>query len=239
MLHRPVDTDHAVAGAARDRGCRWPNHDLRPGLLARPTVCQAAFSSRTAARLAEVSGLAEQRDRLMGRWVRLLIDIKGADDLAEVTGGMSLQVWLQHQGRCTHADARDLLAAADVLAHMPATVAGLAGRWLSWPQTLAIARAARKVPVRLRCELDQVVADAMTTHADWEPDALVHDVWQWIDAHQPSRLAKQQQAADRAEFVTLAPRLWGGGTVYGELGHQLCDGGGSPGRTPGITGRPA
>jgi hypothetical protein len=28
----------------------------------------------------------------------------------------------------------------------------------------------------------------------------------------------QQQAADRGEFVTLSPRLWGGGTLYGELG---------------------
>src|SRR5690606_7125351 len=112
------------------------------------------------------------------------------------------------QARCTHADARDLLAAAEVLAHMPATMAGLAGRWLSWPQTVAIARAARKIPVRLRAQLDQWVADAMTTHADWEPDALVHDVWQWIDTRQPSRLQKQQQATDRAEFLTLAPRLF-------------------------------
>jgi hypothetical protein len=176
------------------------------------------FTSRTAARLAEVTGLAESRDRLMGRLVRLLIDIKGADDLAEVTGGMSLHVWLQHQGRATHAEARDLLAAADVLVHMPATVAGLCDRWLSWPQTIAIARAAKRIPVRLRADLDQLVADAMTTHADWEPDALVHDVWQWIDARQPTRLARQQQAADRGEFVTLTPRLFGGGTLFGELG---------------------
>jgi hypothetical protein len=122
------------------------------------------FTSRTAARLAEVAGLAGSRDRLMGRLVRLLIDIKGADDLAQVTGGMSLHVWLQHQGRATHAEARDLLGAADVLVHMPATVAGLCDRWLSWPQTIAIAKAARKVPVRLRSELDALVADAMTAH---------------------------------------------------------------------------
>jgi hypothetical protein len=154
----------------------------------------------------------------MGRLVRLLIDIKGADDLAEVTGGMSLHVWLQHEGRCTHAEARDLLAAADVLVHMPATVAGLCDRWLSWPQTIAIAKAAKQGPRTARVELDALVADAMTTHADWEPDALVHDVWQWIDAHQPTRLQRQQQAADRGEFVTLTPRLWGGGTLFGELG---------------------
>jgi hypothetical protein len=43
-------------------------------------------------------------------------------------------------------------------------------------------------------------------------------VWQWIDAHRPTRLARQQQAADRGEFVTLTPRLWGGGTLFGELG---------------------
>jgi hypothetical protein len=176
------------------------------------------FTSRTAARLAEATGLAESRDRLMGRLVRLLIDIKGAEDLAEVTGGMSLHVWLQHEGRCTHAEARDLLAAADVLVHMPATVAGLCDRWLSWPQTIAIAKAARKVPVRLGSELDALVADAMTTHADWEPDALVHDVWQWIDARQPSRLATPAAGRRPGRVRHPDPRLWGGGTLFGELG---------------------
>jgi hypothetical protein len=102
-----------------------------------------------------LTGLAESRDRLMGRLVRLLIEVKGADDLAEVTGGMSLQVWLQHQGRCTHVEARDLLAAADVLVPHAGHGGGLCDRWLSWPQAQAIARAARKVPVRLRAELDQ------------------------------------------------------------------------------------
>ena len=46
----------------------------------------------------------------MGRLVGLLVAASGAaDDLAEVTGGMSLHVWLQHQARCTHAEARDVL----------------------------------------------------------------------------------------------------------------------------------
>jgi hypothetical protein len=34
----------------------------------------------------------------------------------------------------------------------------------------------------------------------------------------PHDWQRQQQAADRDEFVTLTPRLFGGGTLFGELG---------------------
>ncbi len=154
----------------------------------------------------------------MGQLVGLLVAASRADDLAEVTGGMSLHVWLQHHLRCTHAEAREVLGAVEVLADMPATLAGLSDRWLSWSQVAAICRSARKVRVGVRADLDRLVADAMVAHRDWEPDALVADVWDWVDARQPSRLEKAEAAAEREAFLQLSPNLFGGGALYGEFG---------------------
>ena len=120
----------------------------------------------------------------MGQLVRTLVAAGRADDLAEVTGGMSLHVWLQHHLRCTHAEAREVLGAVELLRAMPATLAGLADRWLSWSQTSAICRAARKMPARSRGELDALVAGAMVAHRDWEPDA-----------HRPGRLGLGRPAS--------------------------------------------
>ena len=171
-----------------------------------------------AGRLHELAGLLDDRDRTMGRAVRLLVALQGEDALPELLGGMTLQVWLEHHGRVTGAEARALLAAIDVLARMPALVGGLCDRWVSWTQVLAISRAARTVPVGRLAELDDLVGGAMADLAVFEPDALVADVWQWVDALQPTRLEREERARDRGEFLTLAPRLFGGGSLYGEFG---------------------
>ena len=110
-----------------------------------------------------------------------------------------------------------MLGAVEMLADMPATLVGLADRWLSWSQVSAICRAARRVRVGMRGELDRLVADAMVAHRDWEPDAIVQDVWDWVDQHQPSRLEQAEQAAERQRFLQLSPNLFGGGALYGEL----------------------
>ncbi len=173
-------------------------------------------ASPTVGRLDRVAELAERRDRDMGELVRLLVTTSQDEELATLTGGMSLHVWLQYQARCTRGEARDVLGAVDALRDMPATLTGLADRWLSWSQTAAICRAARRVPVGRRGELDDLVSGAMLRHRDWEPDALVADVWQWVDAHQPSRLERAAAAAERDRFLSLQPNLFGGGSIYGE-----------------------
>jgi hypothetical protein len=171
----------------------------------------------TAGLLSQAAEAAQDRDAATARLARTLLAATAAADLAGVTGGMSLQVWLEHRCRCTRAEGRDLLACVDVLAHLPATSAGLVDGWLSWSQVAAICRAARRVPVARRGELDRRVADAMVFHRDGEPDALVADVWGWVDRQQPSRLERDEAAAERGRFLTLAPRLFGGGSLYGEL----------------------
>lgn len=154
----------------------------------------------------------------MGHAAAALVAVQHAKGLHERLGGMTLQVWLEHVCRIPGADARALMGAIDVLARMPTVIIGLSDRWLSWPQAQAICRAARKAPVTSLAELDQLVGAAMIDMADFEPGALVDDVWHWVDARRPSRLAQAERARDRAEFVSLAPRLFGGGSLYGELG---------------------
>ena len=91
-----------------------------------PAVYETSDSSATGARLSQIAGLADDRDRLMGRMVRLLVSVLSADDLAAQTGGMSLHVWVQHVARATHDEARTLLATAETLADLPAVSTGLA-----------------------------------------------------------------------------------------------------------------
>ena len=169
---------------------RWPAlvaETAAPYATAPQADAAGAAGAAVAGRLERVTEIAETRDRLMGELVRLLVSLTHEDDLAELTGGMSLHVWLQHEVRCTHAEARDVLGAVEILRSMPPTLAGLSDRWLSWSQVAAICRAARKVPVRSQGELDALVAGAMVAHRDWEPDAIVQDVWDWVDQRQPSR----------------------------------------------------
>ncbi len=169
-------------------------------------------------RLRELASLIEDRDRTMGRVAALLIDVQHADGLHGRLGGMTLQVWLEHTCRIRGADARALLGAIDVLARMPSLVIGLCDRWLSWSQVQAICRAGRNAPVARLAELDELVSAAMIDMATFEPDAIVVDVWQWVDATKPSRLEQAERAAERGQFVSMAPKLFGGGSVYAELG---------------------
>ena len=131
---------------------------------------------------------------------------------------MSLQVWLEHVGRIPAAEARALLGVVDVLANLPISLTGLCEGWLSWGQVRAIARAARRVPVARLSDLDGRVQEWMADRADVEPDAIIADVWEWVDAAQPTRLEREEAARDRDEFLTLMPRLFGGGSIYGEFG---------------------
>ena len=89
-----------------------------------------------------------------------------------------------------------MLGAVDMLADMPATLAGLGDRWLSWSQT---SRRSAGRPARCRCGCGASWTGwspgAMVAHRDWEPDAIVQDVWDWVDARQPSRLEKAEAAA--------------------------------------------
>jgi hypothetical protein len=193
-----------------------PPRQRRP--TGRRLIPAADVGDRLGGRLHHIENLFADRDRLMGQAARALVEILHDDQLAARLGGMSLQVWLEHVCRIPGSDARALLGAIDSLVHLPAVVTGLCDRWLSWPQVQAIAAAARRVPVARLPELDGLVESAMVDHFSFEPDALVAEVWAWVDQLQPSRLEQAEKAAERGEFVSLSPRLFGGGSLYGEFG---------------------
>ncbi len=169
-------------------------------------------------RLREMAELFGGRDRMMGRAAMLLVEVRDADGIHDRLGGMTLQVWLEHVCRIPGTDARALLRAADVLERMPSLLVGLCDGWVSWLQVAAICRAARRIAVSRLTELDDLVSAAMIDMGSFEPDAIVEDVWQWVDAAQPSRLERAEKAAEQAQFVSLQPRLFGGGSFVGDLG---------------------
>ncbi len=213
-------TTHPNSSAHGDPNHQAPTESRRADLPARVGLAvpvHAGPGDPLGGRLYEVAGLLEGRDRLMGRAAMLLVDLRHADGLHDRLGGMTLQVWLEHVCRMPGVDARALLGAFDVLNRMPATLVGLCDGWLSWLQVAAICRAARGVPVARLGELDDLVSVAMVDMATFEPDAVVDDVWQWVDAARPSRLERAERAPE-SEFVSLSPRLFGGGSMYGEFG---------------------
>ncbi len=193
-----------------------PAADRNPDVAS--PAASASGGDLVAAGLRELAGVLEDRDRLMGRAARVLIRLQQADGLHDRLGGMTLQVWLEHTCRIPGADAGALLGAIDVLQRMPSLLTGLCDRWLSWLQVAAICRAARAVPVARLVELDGLVAAAMIDMAGFEPNALVDDVWAWVDTARPTRLERVERARDRGEFVSMAPRLFGGGSLFADLG---------------------
>ena len=159
-----------------------PRTEILPRLAAEAGTVYAAVPDRPAAGLLDhMAALADRRDRDMGELVRCLVSAHTSDDVAELTGGMSLQVWLQREARCMRGEAREILGAVDVLRAMPATLVGLSDRWLSWSQTSAICRAARRVPVGRRGELDDLVGGAMLRPRAGNPTRSWQDMWDWVD----------------------------------------------------------
>jgi hypothetical protein len=218
----PSEIPHASRASGELNLPAGPNLPGGRNVPGEPTVPDghgpAHHADHLGAHLREVAGLVEDRDRLMGRVVRLLVGIVHAEGLHARLGGMTLQVWVEHVCRIPGPDARALLGAVDVLTRLPSVVVGLCDRWLSWPQVQAISRAARSVPVGRLPELDTLVAQAMVTRADVEPDALVDDVWAWVDRMAPSRRERAERDRERGEFVSMTPRLFGGGSMFAELG---------------------
>ena len=130
----------------------------------------------------------------------------------------SLHVWLQHQLRCTHAEAREILGAVEVLADDARDV-GRAGR----PVAVVVADV-RDLPRGPSCpRLPSAPGWTGWSRTrwwptvDWEPDAIVADVWDWVDQQQPSHREKAEAAAEREAFLQLSPNLFGGGALYGEF----------------------
>ncbi len=169
--------------------------------------------------LAELAELLGDTDRLFARIVTVVgraLDAGVAEAVCQVT----LERWLSCTGRVAASARRDLLRVVRVLRRMPATAAGLADGRLSWSQTVAVVGAAKGLAVEGRERLDGLIGARLDEFAGYEPDVLVEMVFDQVDRLDVSRLERAERVAADDEFVALSPRLFGGGSFYGEYGPE-------------------
>lgn len=170
--------------------------------------------------LEELRDLLDSVDRSIARAVTLAgrIAASGACERAE---GLTLDVWLAVAARLTGGDAKMLLTAADVLAHMPVTAGLFATGKLSWGQVRAIVSTARGFGARRRSELDGRVAataETLTGVEGYDPDELLWAVQAAAeDLRDRAVVERREQRLREASFVAVQQAFDGGVAGYFEL----------------------
>ncbi len=146
--------------------------------------------------------------------VRLLTSTR---DPATIFEGLSPRVWLQQVGRMTAREARTVLSTAETLRRLPTVTAELADGRLSWSQTVAITKAARRLPAGRLSDLDAFVAGLLDEYADHGPNELIDRTWQQVDAWNPAELEQAEAVATDERCLVLQPNLFGGGRLEADL----------------------
>ena len=174
--------------------------------------------------LAEIPGLAtvleqlREADRLIARAIEGILLLQDHADVAMVTG-VSLESWVTTIARRTRADARMLLAAAEMARRLPTLRAGFQEGRLSWAQVRAVALKARPLPRSLDDRVDQAIADALDGTGGSEPDAVTRVISWSLAALQPTSAERTERREQEREFLGMQPRLDGsGGRLWGEFG---------------------
>jgi hypothetical protein len=174
--------------------------------------------------LAEIPGLAtvleqlREADRLIARALEGILLLQDHADVVAVTG-VSLEVWVTTISRRTRADARMLLAAAEMVRRLPTLRAGFQEGRLSWAQVRAVALKARPLPRSLDDRVDQAIADALEGTGGAEPDAVTRVISWSLAALQPTPAERAELREQEREFLGMQPRLDGsGGRLWGEFG---------------------
>jgi hypothetical protein len=174
---------------------------------------------RGVARLTELAGVLGTMSELAGRAVTLLSEIV-RDGLAEKIAGLPVDLWLSQIARQTRTDRNLLLLAVETLRDMPALAQALAEGRVAWSQVVRIVYDTKPLRRAQRGELDRLLADVLDEHRAYAPDDLVITVQEHVSRLRDRELDRQERAAERGEFLTLMPQLFGGGALYGEFGPQ-------------------
>ena len=174
--------------------------------------------------LAEIPGLAtvleqlREADRLIARALEGILLLQDHTDVAGVTG-VGLDSWVMTIARRTRADARMLLAAAEMLRRLPTLRASFQEGRMSWAQVRAVALKARPLPRSLDDCVDQAIAAALEGTGGSEPDAITRVISWSLAALQPTSAARTERREQEREFLGMQPRLDGsGGRLWGEFG---------------------
>ncbi len=211
--HAPQRPPHPVDDAA------WRYvHDLdapRPGEGAPPFDLPI---------LAEIPGLAtvleqlREADRLIARAIEGILLLQDHVDVVATTG-VAIDAWVTTIARRTRADARMLLAAAEMVRRLPTLRAAFQEGRLSWAQVRSVALKARSLPSHLDERVDTAIAHALDGVGGAEPDAITRVIAWSLSTLRPEHAERRERAAQEREFLALQPRLDGsGGRLWGELG---------------------
>jgi hypothetical protein len=170
-----------------------------------------------AAALRELDDLLATTSTIMGRVVTL-VDRVVATGAAEQIAGLPVDLWLSQVARQTRTDRNLLLLAVETLRDMPALGQALAEGRVAWSQVVRIVYETKPLRRAQRQQLDALAADVLDEHRAYAPDDLVITVQEHVTRLRDCDLERAERAAERGEFVTLMPRLFGGGAIYGEFG---------------------
>jgi hypothetical protein len=150
-----------------------------------------------------------------------IIDLTAAalqSGTVETIEGMPLDMVLAQTHRLTQSDRGMLLTAADVLRDMPATLALLVARVLSFSQVRGIVAEAKRLTREERAELDARIDASTDMFTKWDPDDVVDAVRvDAADVRDPASVERREKALERGNFVWVQPGLLDRGKVYGEL----------------------
>jgi hypothetical protein len=150
-----------------------------------------------------------------------IIDLTAAalqSGTVEAIEGMPLDMVLAQTHRLTQSDRGMLLTAADVLRDMPATLALLVARVLSFSQVRGIVAEAKRLTRDERAELDARIDASTDRFAKADPDDVVDAVRvAAAEVRDPASVERREKALERGNFVWIQPGLLDRGKVYGEL----------------------
>lgn len=163
----------------------------------------------------DVARVLRESDRLAARALRMVGEI-GAAGGVEAREGMPSDWALRMIGRRVGWEAREILAVADTLAHMPLTAAAIERGVLSWSQARSIARAVRPLAVAARGLADARIGDWAGELVDAEPEELVERVEALVARLRADLTVAREDRAIERSYLVLQPAFDGGGRLWGE-----------------------
>jgi hypothetical protein len=190
-----------------------------PAATLTPPPEVAVGVDRGVAQLTELAGLLGDVDTIMSRVMTVLCEVV-RDGLAEKIAGLPVDLWLSQIARQTRVDRNLLLLAVEVLRDMPALAQALADGRVAWSQVVRIVYETKPLRRVQRQDLDRLLADVLDEHRAYAPDDLVIAVQEHGSRLRDRQLERAEQTAERGEFLTLMPQLFGGGALYGEFGAE-------------------
>jgi hypothetical protein len=165
--------------------------------------------------LTPVAVLLRAIDRLLAAVVTVLLTSDhGAVIAAE---GLTTSSWLRAVADRTGADAGMLLAAADRLADMPATLAAFQSGAISWGTVRGILGATRSLTVAQRGWVDRALASDDDRLGRIDGDTIIADAEALADRARPDLHADRADRAAANQRLVLQPGVHGGGQLFATL----------------------